>query len=198
MAAITRILVPLDLGESSRRTLDYARTLARPFQASLHVMHVVPNPYVTMASEAYMPAPQDFLDELESEARHRLNGLLTDGDRAELKAETLVVIGDPLCAIVDHATQEKIDLIVMGTHGRTGVAHLMLGSVAERVVRTAPCPVLARPVIPGWGRVVECFESRTEVHPREVLNDDTEYRVTRRRIVHRLPAQSSCRHHRRS
>jgi nucleotide-binding universal stress UspA family protein len=142
MAAITRILVPLDLGESSERTLDYARTLARPFHASLHLMHVVPNPYVTMASEAYMPPPQDFLDDLETEARNRLKALLTDDDHAAFKAETLVVVGDPLCAIVDHATAGKIDLIVMGTHGRTGVAHLMLGSVAERVVRTAPCPVL--------------------------------------------------------
>jgi nucleotide-binding universal stress UspA family protein len=142
MAAITHILVPLDLGESSQRTLDYARTLARPFHASLHLMHVVPNPYVTMASEAYMPPPQDFLDALETEARNRLKGLLTADDAAEFKAETIVVVGDPLCAIVDHATARKIDLIVMGTHGRTGVAHLMLGSVAERVVRTAPCPVL--------------------------------------------------------
>ena len=142
MAAITRILVPVDLGESTERTLDYARMLARPFRASLLLMHVVPNPYAKMTSEAYMPPPQDFLDELESEARNRLKALLADGDRSEFNAETLVEVGDPLCAIVEHATVRNVDLIVMGTHGRTGVAHLLLGSVAERVVRTAPCPVL--------------------------------------------------------
>lgn len=142
MATISRILVPLDLGESSERTLEYAKTLARPFKASLLLIHVVPNPYVTMASEAYMPPPQDFLDELQSEAHKRLNELVTDADRTEFKVEIVVQIGDPLWAIVDYANGRKIDLIVMGTHGRTGVAHLMLGSVAERVVRTAPCPVL--------------------------------------------------------
>ena len=142
MATITHILVPVDLGESSERTIDYARMVARPFHASLLVMHVVPNPYVKMTSEAYMPPPQDFLDELESEARNRLKGLLAEGDRAEFNAEAVVEVGDPLCAIVEYASVRKIDLIVMGTHGRTGVAHLVLGSVAERVVRTAPCPVL--------------------------------------------------------
>lgn len=142
MATIAQILVPVDLGESSERSLDYARMLARPFHASLHLLHVVPNPYVTMTSDAYMPPPQDFLDDLESEARNRLNALLTDSDRSEFKADAVVEVGNPLCAIVEFAKARKIDLIVMGTHGRTGVAHLMLGSVAERVLRTAPCPVL--------------------------------------------------------
>ena len=142
MVSITRVLVPLDLGESSPRTLEYAKALARPFGASLVLMHVVPNPYQAAASEVYLPPPQEFLDELEAQARTSLSELLTDADRTEFKAETVVTIGDPLSAIVDYARARPADLIVMGTHGRTGVVHLVLGSVAERVVRTAPCPVL--------------------------------------------------------
>jgi nucleotide-binding universal stress UspA family protein len=142
MSTITSILVPIDLGESSQRTLDYERMLARPFRASLLLLHVVPNPYVTMASDVYVSPPPSFLDDLQAEARRRLNALITAGDRSELLTEAVVEVGDPLCAIVDYAKGRNLDLVVMGTHGRTGVARLVLGSVAERVVRTAPCPVL--------------------------------------------------------
>jgi universal stress protein A len=76
------------------------------------------------------------------EARQRLDAALTLTERERFKARSVVGIGDPLSEIVDYARTEHINLIVMGTHGRTGVSHLFLGSVAERVVRTAPCPVL--------------------------------------------------------
>lgn len=142
MATISHILVPVDLGESSERTVDYAKMLARPFRASLLLLHVVPNPYARMTSEAYVPPLQAFLDEVKSDARNQLNQLLSGSARSEFNAEAVVEVGDPLWAIVEYAKVRKSDLIVMGTHGRTGVAHLMLGSVAERVVRTAPCPVL--------------------------------------------------------
>jgi len=138
MAGITRALIPLDLGESSPQTLDYARMLARPFAASLAVMHVVPNPYVTAASDVYIPPPQDFLDELERDARRRLDQLITEDDRRTFQAELVVKVGDPACEIANYARATPADLIVMGTHRRTGVAHLILGTVAERVVRTAP------------------------------------------------------------
>lgn len=139
---ITRVLIPLDLGESSERTLEYARMVARPFGASLVLMHVVPNPYITAATDVYIPPPQEFLDELERDARKRLEALITEEDRATFRAELILKVGDPACEIVDYARARPANLIVMGTHGRTGVAHLILGSVAERVVRTAPCPVV--------------------------------------------------------
>jgi universal stress protein A len=142
MAAIKRVLVPLDLGDSTERTLDYAKMLAAPFGASLVLLHVVANPYVAAASDVYLPPPQDFLDTLEQDARNRLNALVTEPDRSRFKVETVVKVGNPLVEIVEHARASQVDLIVMGTHGRTGVAHFVLGSVAERVVRTAPCPVL--------------------------------------------------------
>jgi nucleotide-binding universal stress UspA family protein len=142
MSGIAHVLVPLDLGESSERTLEYARMLARPFGATLALMHVVPNPYVTAASDVYLPPPQEFLDELERDARQRLDAFMTDDDRRTFRAEPVLKIGDPACEIVNYARAWPADLIVMSTHGRTGMAHLILGSVAERVVRTAPCPVL--------------------------------------------------------
>ena len=88
------------------------------------------------------PLPQDFLNELERDASQRLHNTLTAAEREHLKARSVVKIGDPLIEIVEHARRERVDLIVMGTHGRTGVSHWFLGSVAERVVRTAACPVL--------------------------------------------------------
>jgi nucleotide-binding universal stress UspA family protein len=142
MAKITRVLVPLDLGESSARTLDYAKTVAQPFDASLVLLHVVPNPYVTAASDVYLPPPQEFLDTLVRDARSRLEELANQLDRHAFSVETVVKVGDPLVEIVDYAASRPADLIIMGTHGRTGIAHFVLGSVAERVVRTAACPVL--------------------------------------------------------
>jgi nucleotide-binding universal stress UspA family protein len=77
-----------------------------------------------------------------NEAQKRLNELAAPADGERLRARAVVNVGDPLRQLVDYAASESVDLIVMGTHGRSGVAHLFLGSVAERVVRTAPCPVL--------------------------------------------------------
>jgi universal stress protein A len=139
-----RILVPLDFSDASTRALEHATAIADRFGASLEMLHVIPNPFVSTAATLYvgMPLPQDFLDELERDARQRMDSALTVAERERVKAHSVVMSGDPLFAIVEHARVGGVDLIVMGTHGRTGMAHLLIGSVAERVVRTAPCPVL--------------------------------------------------------
>ena len=142
MANLQRILVPLDFSDTSTRALEQAKSVAERFNATIELLHVVPNPYIPDASPFYTPLPADFLDEVERDARKRLDESLTLAERDRFKARRVVIVGDPLTEIVEHATREKVDLIVMGTHGRRGVAHLFLGSVAERVVRTAPCPVL--------------------------------------------------------
>ena len=135
---ITRILVPTDFSEMSDAALDYARVLARRFGASLHLLHVLDDPFVTegLAAEAYITeAPSirtSMLDEARSRLAHRAAGCTT----------TEAIFGRGAVTIVEYAQQCGSDLIVMGTHGRTGLAHLLLGSVAERVVRLAPCPVL--------------------------------------------------------
>jgi nucleotide-binding universal stress UspA family protein len=142
MSIPKRILVPLDFSEPSMRALAYAKTLGEAVGASLELLHVVPNPYVADPSGLYMALPQNLLDDFEREARARLDETLTSEERKTFKAQSTVRTGDPLVAIVEHARVTPIDLIVMGTHGRTGVSHFFVGSVAERVVRSSPCPVL--------------------------------------------------------
>jgi universal stress protein A len=143
MANLQRILVPLDFSDTSTRALAQAKTIAERFNSTLELLHVVPNPFIPDASPFYASSlPTDFLDELRKDAQRRLDGSLTLAEREQFKARRVVLVGDPLSEIVEHATREKVDLVVMGTHGRKGMAHLFLGSVAERVVRTAPCPVL--------------------------------------------------------
>jgi nucleotide-binding universal stress UspA family protein len=105
-------------------------------------LHVVPNPYVDDPAGLYLPLPVTYVNDLMNDARKRLDDLLDSVDHQRLRARPIVKVGDPLRQVVAYARDEAMDLIVLGTHGRSGVAHLFLGSVAERVVRTAPCPVL--------------------------------------------------------
>jgi nucleotide-binding universal stress UspA family protein len=143
MTRITRILVPTDFSATSDEALAYAKRLAEQFQASLHLVHVFEDPFASaaFAAEMYAPLPpslrQDLLRSIEQQLDQRLAG-----DRAKYNATVETIVGQPAKAIVNYAAAAGVDLIVMGTHGRGGVAHALLGSVAERVVRTAPCPVL--------------------------------------------------------
>ena len=140
----TRILVPTDFSEPSDAALDYAKALAEKFGASLHLLHVFEDPFATgaFAAEMYAPVPPDTRDAMIADAKAHLVERVPDTDSARFFATTEVVTGLSARAIVDYAIANDIDLIVMGTHGRGGLAHLFMGSVAERVVRTAPCPVL--------------------------------------------------------
>jgi len=144
MIALKNILVATDFSEPSDAALAYGRALARTFGATLHVVHVTGNvPTLVYAADAYAASMPELQQEIEDAARKQLADLLVDNDRPPLPARSVVLTSSaPAAAIVDYAKGERIDLIVAGTHGRGGVAHLLMGSVAERVVRTAPCPVL--------------------------------------------------------
>ena len=135
---ITRILVPTDFSDTADVALEYARPLAARFGASLHLLHVLDDPVLTegLVAEAYMTEAPSIRTSLLEDARVRL------GHRVQGCATSEAVFGRGATTIADYAERCQIDLIVMGTHGRTGLAHLLLGSVAERVVRTAACPVL--------------------------------------------------------
>ena len=138
-----RILVPLDFSAPSDAALEYARTVATRFGASLHLLHVADDPYRALYSaEVYVPEVEGLRDEILTDATGRLKDRLQSSDIRELGATAEAVIGTPPSSIVEYAESHDIDLIVMGTHGRGGMSHLLMGSVAERVVRTAPCPVL--------------------------------------------------------
>ena len=141
---ITRILVPTDFSETSDAALEWAKTIAGTLGASLHLLHVFEDPFVTgaFAAEAYAPLPPATRAALIDDARARLTHRLTKEEQARFRSTTEIVSGVSAPSIVEYAQERNIDLIVMGTHGRTGVAHLLIGSVAERVVRLAHCPVL--------------------------------------------------------
>jgi nucleotide-binding universal stress UspA family protein len=144
MIAIRKILVPTDFGPASDAALEYGRALARTFDASLHVLHITEDLMFRMADAyGYAMFPAGAQEDLERAALRQTEALLGEDDRRELNALAVVFTSvSPATAITDYARVHDIDLIVMGTHGRGAVSHFLMGSVAERVVRTAPCPVL--------------------------------------------------------
>ena len=139
---ITRILVPVDFSAHSDGALRYAAKLASQVGASVELLHVVEDLAYGASSEVYVPNVPDLMQEMVNEAVPRLTSLKQALFPHGADVETAVFVGRPSSTIVDRARAGGFDLIVMGTHGRTGLSHMLMGSVAERVVRTAPCPVL--------------------------------------------------------
>jgi nucleotide-binding universal stress UspA family protein len=143
MITLKRILIPTDFGEAADAALAYGRELARSFGATLEVLHVVEDVYTRLAVDGLVAGDPSLQHDLEEVSRKRVEALLSDEDRAVFGARPVVLVSNTTATtIVAYAHETRVDLIVMGTHGRGGVAHLLMGSVAERVVRTAPCPVL--------------------------------------------------------
>jgi nucleotide-binding universal stress UspA family protein len=138
MIALKKILVPHDFSETSDAAMKYAVEIARTFGAKLHILHVSEKAVFEMATE--FPLGLDM--SLEDAVRERLLKIMTSVEQRELNPVFQVDSGTPYTEIVRYAKDCAIDLIVMGTHGRGFVAHAVMGSVAERVVRYAPCPVL--------------------------------------------------------
>lgn len=143
MIALTHVLVPTDFSETSSVALRYGKALAHAFGATLHVVHVVQEPFAQpWAVEAYGFSLATLQEDWVREARTRLEQTLTPEERAKYRAELLTVLGHPVVEILKYAEEHPIDLIVIGTHGRGPLGHMVMGSTAERVVRKAPCPVL--------------------------------------------------------
>ena len=141
---ITRILVPTDFSADADAALEYATELAQRSGAAVHLLHVVENPMLpgVWSSEMYTAELAGLQVNLVRDADERLRQVIPSiaGNRYGFAHE--VRTGRPWSTIVDYAREKLIDLIVMGTAGRTGLSRAMMGSVAERVVRSAPCPVL--------------------------------------------------------
>jgi nucleotide-binding universal stress UspA family protein len=143
MILLKNILVATDFGEASGVALTYGRDLARSYGSTLHVLHVADNILVRYAGGESMAVLPELQTLIEEGARERLKTLVTEEDRTMLHAKPVVTTSLSTAeTIVDYANEHTIDLIVVGTHGRGTLEHLLVGSVAERVVRTAPCPVL--------------------------------------------------------
>ena len=137
------ILVPTDFSEPSTAALNYAKQLADALNASIHVLHVAEDPLrQPWTLETYGISPLDVLADITAQAQKDLEKTLPESERKKYNAELVTTVGSPFSEIVNYARKHNVDLIVMGTHGRGGFAHVVLGSVTERVVRFAPCPVL--------------------------------------------------------
>lgn len=157
MIALKRVLVPTDFSEASEAAVKYGVALARAFHAKLDLLHVVVRHDLdvsverqrvvdTLLAEMTAGAAPIGLDEsMRRVARELLGNILSTKDEEELRVEHVLRasgVGGPYVEIVRYAKDFDVDLIVMGTHGRGFVAHMLMGSVAEKVVRRAPCPVL--------------------------------------------------------
>lgn len=146
MPQLNRILVPTDFSDCSRAALDYAVKLAQSFGATIDLLHVwVIPPYIP--PEAMVGVPGNDTQSLSELARGSAEQEMQDfvkalRDQGIAIERTLLDSGDPGRTIVDVATRDGHDMIILGTHGRTGLSHLLMGSVAERVVRYSTVPVL--------------------------------------------------------
>jgi nucleotide-binding universal stress UspA family protein len=143
MIPIQNILVPTDFSEPAEAALEYAKTLAQEFNSRIHLLHVVPEPYVYPWGTELSTLPlADLITQSEEAARDRLGQIAPASGPLVGRFEIGTAIGTPVERILDYVTSRRIDLVVIGTHGRGMVGHLLLGSVAERVVRRSPVPVL--------------------------------------------------------
>jgi nucleotide-binding universal stress UspA family protein len=143
-ANIRSILVPVDFSAHSDRAVAYAAHLAKQLNASVELLHVVNDPVLAGAwgTEVYVPDLTDLLAALTTDAETRLAVTVTALRAQGLAASSAVRQGISERTILEHLTAGRFDLAVIGSHGRTGLSHAVMGSVAERVLRHAPCPVL--------------------------------------------------------
>jgi nucleotide-binding universal stress UspA family protein len=145
MAAFNTILVPTDFSKASEKALEYAREIADAFGASIHVIHVIENPFAPGAfMEVYAPPePDELMEQVELKARAHLDNLFTQEDRARYRVVLTTPTGVPADRILKYLDETPgIDLVVMASAGRGGVARFLMGSVADKIVRQARCPVL--------------------------------------------------------
>ena len=140
MIRLTRILVPVDFSEHSARAVRYGAELATKFGAELHLLHCVEQTPVFYGEGGAWITPETIM-ELQAAGDKHLQALPVEPSDG-LTVVRKCVDGHPFVEIIRYAKTDETDLIVMGTHGRGAIAHLLLGSVAEKVVRKAPCPVL--------------------------------------------------------
>ena len=155
--AFNTILVPTDFSAASATALRQACELAEATGAALCLLHAIEPPYALGGYGEYYSLPQDFVDGLYTQARASLDHLLTADQKARYRATTVLCQGAAAHEILNHlTTHPEVGLVVMSTHGRGGVSRLMMGSVADKVVRAATCPVMTmRPAdaaVPGAGR----------------------------------------------
>jgi universal stress protein A len=141
---IRRILAPIDFSTPSDRAVEYAAALARALGASVRLLHVLEYPFATQGPwDFYVPENPEQYERRRQETETKMAAIAAGFIDPPTKVKTEIRMGKAKEQIVAAALELGADLIVMGTHGRTGLSHVMYGSVAEHVIRKAPCPVLA-------------------------------------------------------
>jgi len=142
--ALKKILVPTDFSADAMQALSYAQDFAKPIGAEITLLHVIEPIYYATPADMYVTTPNitAILDEQRQLAREQLAKLAAKLKKGGYRCRALLETGVPSQVIVDRARRAKAGLIIMATHGRTGFAHMLMGSVAEKVVRTSACPVL--------------------------------------------------------
>jgi universal stress protein A len=143
MARIRTVMMASDFSTASRPAFEQAVGLAKSTRATLLVMHALALVPPTLGGEYIPPQTWDRIEAANrAEARKRIDALVAKAKRAGVRAAGLIMVGSPYEVIVRAARSKRADVLVMGTHGRTGLPRFLLGSVATRVLATAPCPVL--------------------------------------------------------
>jgi len=142
MANIQTILCPVDFSEFSTKSFEYAVSFAERYKAKLSVQHVI-EPVTVLFTYENLPGWREVYAEFRAGAQEALQNLIISRAAQRVRPETELQVGDPADSILKFAQEKAVDLIVMGTHGRRGLDRLMTGSVTERVLRKAHCPVLA-------------------------------------------------------
>ncbi|HBI23773.1 MAG TPA: universal stress protein [Nitrospiraceae bacterium] len=139
MTEFGKILFPTDFSESAENASRYALSLAKKYGSKVYVIHVIePFTYTTEFGLDFSAQ----LKEMEASARRLLDDIAASIKKTNLDVESVLITGEPFVEIIKYARKEQVDLIVMATHGRSGIEHMLMGSVAEKVVRKSPCPVL--------------------------------------------------------
>ncbi|MCF6154534.1 MAG: universal stress protein [Candidatus Brocadia sp.] len=142
MIKIEKILFPTDFSACSKHALKYALDIASERGAKLYILHVIPKLNVPVGTGGLTFPVSKLYDDMEREAKKNIHRLVPKRFLEKIKVENIIIRGTPFQEIIKAAKKYDIDLITIATHGRTGLSHALLGSTAEKVVRTAPCPVL--------------------------------------------------------
>lgn len=137
-----RICCPIDFSDTSRAAMEVAADLARRFGAELVLLHAYPVPGYTFPDGSVVASARMMQELADQVARHLGEWRKSAEALGAARVSTATSVGEPAAEIVSHAAAKGVDLLVLGTHGRTGLEHALMGSVAERVVRHAQCPVL--------------------------------------------------------
>jgi universal stress protein A len=139
MISIQGVLVPVDFSKESLLAAKFGASMAEEYKTRLYVLHVMEPIHPSL--RGYIADFEAFQQKMIAQAREDLENVIPKSVKDRIPVECILEMGNPTYVIVEKAKELGVDVVVIATHGRTGLAHVMLGSVAEKVIRHAPCPV---------------------------------------------------------